>query len=819
MCEALRVWLSATALLTFAACGGPGRVQGGGPGTRGTIAAQAVPVAHPAPTTTLRVHGARAVALPRAVEGAVYVALFVDAGWRDATPPQLATVAASVAAARQPGVRARVEPDLTEWSVVCTRVRLDACVAQLASVLALRGTTDTEALAARREMIDARRVALADEGRTADGLAFAAMWALPHAGAFGEVDDDALDGGAITRFASAHYGPSRALVVAAGDVDESALQSALSRALAAAPEATATRREGTTTRRNDRAAVRVRVGETDVVSVALRVPDASLARAIAARAEAENTNENMELSAVPLRDGGAVLARCTGVRRDVDTLAREAADAFARIDTARREVTRASRAETPDALDALARTYGRAFATGDVWPASAHADVAADGLGTTGYVGIGVVVRGARHRPVRGTDPDVALARETETRIRTAIEQARRALDGAEDASTARGTLANGARLGVQRTPGATTHALAVRFAVDHGAEPAALLGRAALTAEALGVACRESASRGGVTLSPRTTRGSFGLLATGPSDDALMVLLRCALHASPDEAEVDEARRRRIDALSPIAAPEQHARILAARALTPSTPALLAPEGSADGIAAVPDAEVRALLDDARRGARVHVMWAGDGEPPLAALARRLATLEAGTPGADTAPGGASVDEVMAAPWRGPGLRATVALRAAAPLASTSPQAAEQTARAFARVLAARLGEAPGLRVVAADGAAPGADVVTAWVSLDLDEAALEALPATLRIRLTALADARVGRDAIADAYTRDEATLAAALAVPAVVADRGVLALAPMRETRVTPISHQPLAEVVDALAAAPWRVVVARPVRAAR
>lgn len=817
----VRSGVGAAALLVLAACGG-GTFGGRGAGAGGAATARARPTlaTHPAPTALLRVHGAGALALPRAVEGAVHLALFVDAGWRDATPPQLATATARLAAARSSGVVARVEPDLTEWTVACTRARLDACIARLASVLALRESIAEEEVAARRAVVDARLLALADEGRTADSLAFAALWAQPEAGAFGAVENDGdVDGATIAGFAAAHYGPSRALFVAAGDVDATVLRDALERALAAAPEATATRRAAVQLPPGDVPAVRVRVGETDAVSVVLHVHDAGLARAIAARARASEPDDPEQPTAFALRDGGAVHGRRTVRRGGADVLARQAAATVARLETARREVTRTSAAARPDALDALARAHGRAFATGDAWP-----DAGDDAPGTRPpdaamRLGVGVVVRGARRRPLRGPDPDATLGRETETRVRDAVSAVERALAEADEVSGGEATLANGARLATQRMPGAAARALAVRFAADHGAEPAAWHGRAALAAEALGVACRERAAQAGVTVQPRATRGSFGLLATGPSDDALLVLLDCVLHASPDESAIDEARRRRIDALSPVSAPELHTRALAARALTPSTPALLAPAGSAEGVAAAPAAELHALLDAARRGARTRVVWAGDGEAPARAIARRLAVLEPGSVDTATVPGAASVDPVLAATWRGGGLRAVVALRAVTADTNATPAHAEGTARAFAHALAAQLGEAPGLRAVTADGAALAAHDVGVWVALDLDETALEALPATMEHALTALTTTSAGRAAVtaAEAWLAD--SHAFALAVPAEVADRHAEALVAGLDPTPARTAGPPPSRVVDALAAAPWRVVVARPSRPAR
>ncbi len=817
----LTALLAAVALVVACGCGGPPQaVRVVTPAAARRVAPTAAP-----PPTLVRVAGAGTLALPRATPDAVHLALFVDAGWRDATPPQLATATAWLAAARSPGVTARVEPDLVAWSVDCPRSRLSACTDQLAGMLALREADEDELVAVRRALVEARRRARTDEARTADGLAVAALLDVPQAGAFGEADDDArVDADAVARFAGQHLGPARALFVAAGDVDAATLAAAVETALAGVPDAAATRRGSMppAARRSGAPPVRVVVGESEVVSVALRVDDAGRARAIAAQIAAEGTAPDATVRAFALRGGGVVLLRQAGRRRGADGAARWAAHTAAGLEMVRREVVDAAPAPVPDALDALVRAHGRAFATGDTWPGMAQGRHASEMPEDTHAIAAGVVVRGERTRRLRGPDPDDALAHDVESSMVAAIDARLGALDDADDATGDGTPLRNGARLVVQALPGAGERALAVRFAAELSAEHAGVLGRAGLTAEALAVACRVQLGRGGAALQAVVGAGSWGVLATARNDDALVHALRCVLDALPDDAAIDEARRRRVASLAPANAPALHARALAARALVPATPGLLAPEGTAESAASVPASEVRSLLARSRVGARAHVVWAGDGGAggQAAQVARRLAGLDGGAPCAPPTHGDAAMEDVLAAEGPGPGVRAVIALRAAAPRAphaqGDTPPDDGLDAQAFALSVATLLGEAPGVRVLAADGARVGPTDVAAWIALSLDESALAALAVTTRQALAVLDADPLGTDAVR--RTRDQlaALDAASRAQPAIVADRLARASAEGVDATHAAGDDASLVRVVDALAAARLHVVVARPAR---
>ena len=788
----------------------------GGAGSRAEHAeTQARAAAEARRPELVRAGGAATLAVPRATEGALVLALFVDAGSRDATTPQLATATAWIAAARAEGVRVRVEPDGTEWSLPCTRARLAQCASQLAGVLATRAPDDAELAQVREAIVTARRAAASDDARTADALALAGVLGDGAAGAFGRAEDDAqLTVAAITSFAAAHYGPSRALFVGAGDVGADALREAVSAAMSNAPAAAETRAERESADNvPSRERVRVLVSESNAVSVALRVSSAARARAIAARLADEA--DDLSVFAFPMRHGGAVLLRASPEARTERTVAASVTRLVAMLETARREVDAAATntSSAPDALAALATAYGRAFLTDDVRPGSSGHDTAS--AETDSSIAVGAVVLGGRAPSARVPDPDGVLARETLTTASRARELAlvgaTPQLRGPVTTHAASVVLANGARIEVRALPGAGTMALAVRFSFDAAGEPPSLLGRTALVATALVEACGAEARADDVELHPLIDARSFGVVATGRTVDALLRTLRCALEVTLDDAAVEYARRVLIAALDPRVDAAEHARTLAARAIAPETPALIAPGGDPDRIGGVPTRELRTLLTDARRGARLAVALAGDVDAADASarVGRRLATLAAGAVVTPHRAADVAADDLLAATWRGPGVRVVATLRGD-PAEAHAADAVD--ARAFALALAERLAAAPGVRFVAADG-----DVVAgpvAWVALDVDEVALAAFPLTLRLACAALGVGAAGEQVVAGVRARIVEQMAAALASPAVVASELAAARIEGRTTRLAARPSDGLARVVDALASARPHFVIARP-----
>jgi hypothetical protein len=197
--------------------------------------------------------------------------------------------------------------------------------------------------------------------------------------------------------------------------------------------------------------------------------------------------------------------------------------------------------------------------------------------------------------------------------------------------------------------------------------------------------------------------------------------VLRCALaEPGPHDLALAQQRVRSMARRRP-------ERAWAARLIAPSSPGLVAPDGSDEGAASVVRAE--AFLREARGGARITVAIVGDAEAD--AIAHRAARA------LGSVPSGGAVDDRSVAPAdvqvRGEahtGARPRVVI---AWSARTAPSALERaTAATAARAFAAGRAEAlraQGLDLVTFDGGA-GAGLAWAFVSVDVDESALPGLP-----------------------------------------------------------------------------------------
>ena len=106
----------------------------------GCAGSTAVPHNPPVNLGILRGAGSASVAvLPRPGGELVRLSLWIDAGSRDANPPQVATLAAWLAAdASGSRVTAHVEPEGTELGMWCRKTELVRCLDALRRALALR---------------------------------------------------------------------------------------------------------------------------------------------------------------------------------------------------------------------------------------------------------------------------------------------------------------------------------------------------------------------------------------------------------------------------------------------------------------------------------------------------------------------------------------------------------------------------------------------------------------------------------------------------------------------------------------------------------
>ena len=136
---------------------------------------------------------------PLPTNGTVHVTLFLDAGSRDATPPQVATLAAFALAERLsrgdggPRVDPRVTPDATSFELTCPATELSACVRRFEAVLRPDALAPSELVAAHRRLRGDRARAVADETRAAQAAALRALFGAeaPQLFPLGEEQQDA----------------------------------------------------------------------------------------------------------------------------------------------------------------------------------------------------------------------------------------------------------------------------------------------------------------------------------------------------------------------------------------------------------------------------------------------------------------------------------------------------------------------------------------------------------------------------------------------------------------------------------------------------
>ncbi len=680
--------------------------------------------------------GARVVVLPRDTGGLVHLSLFIDAGARDASPPQVATVAAWVAAARAgQGVRARVLPDGTELSLACDAPRLATCVDRLGRALAARRVGGADLARARARLVQARRAGQADEGRRADALALDALLggeAKTLAPLGRASDDEAVDGRRVEAFLAAHYGPERTLLIGVGLVVADDLARVVSDAFGRLPRAG----EGRVARTHLEAqpAPRVELGQSTWVAAAALAEDlphaAAQARAIALALPGwfdEGQGPPLVAHAFALRGGAVVLLRLGPL---TDAPHAETALAY--------ELARAAheppRGLTPEPMsdrpDAAARLVGLA------WLAKS-ADGARPARGGEGFA---VIVDGGR-----GGDPHDDVARLDAARVaqaRNALAQAvaqGNALAAPHLAGTVRDDAAsvvldNGARLDVRRRPGEGRVAVAIRLAGGAAQELPSLNGLTALLATLLSRAAADRPS-GTVaadlraldaTLAPVVDARSFGVVLMAPRAawrEALDLALHHLVAPALARGEVENARLALRDWLDQ--RPMRQA-AWAARAVAPDAPGWVAPWGDPESLAHVSVSDVRRAFATEVTGARLAVAVVGDVpvREVVDRAARRMSRLSRGALPSPAAPG-SPAEAVVAARWDAATPRVVVTFRA-------DGSHSAEGARAFARAAAAAVGRDSGPTRSRSDG---GAGPWGAWaaVAVDVDAAQLDALPARI--------------------------------------------------------------------------------------
>jgi predicted Zn-dependent peptidase len=588
------------------------------------------------------------------------LALFVDAGSRDADPPQVAALAAWLAAdAAGNGVIGHAWPDGIELSLSCPKSQLERCLASLAAALSLRAVDATRWAEARARLADARRRALAaDPSRDADRLALEALYG-ERGGAFlplGRAEDDERAGvDAVRALLADAFGPRRALLIAAGDVEPGQLSRSAASAFAKAPAA----RQPASSRSaaalpKEQGGLLVGVDRNAALSLAIASENLQRAEAAASELRERLLRERLA-SAVrghTFIARGAALALLRVQTTDPEAALRASAH---EIELLRAEGTASTAQRTArDDLAMLARRLGMR------WIARAEPSRAPLALGA------GVLVAGGRGDSVKLDDPDEPRRRTAQSRFENAFEAGRAAAEprtsGSKSDTSASLVLDSGARLELRKR-GGDQLAVAVRFGCGAGGDPPLWHGRAALLAVLGTTACaglepEELTQRLhtlGAELAPRVDAESLGLLLTAPAASfgpALDLALACALHPTIDRQALAAARLKLKQRIGPTTGARELAAI-AAQSLAPTTPGALAPWGSGIRQASVGLPALQELSARCRRGATLAASVVG----PVAIdeladrVARRVALLPVGRGGEETPPQQTSAPPTPAVP------------------------------------------------------------------------------------------------------------------------------------------------------------------------
>jgi predicted Zn-dependent peptidase len=710
------------------------------------------------------VAGARVVAVERSTGDAVHLSLWVDAGSRDAEPPQLATVAAYVAR-EHAGDETAVEvlPDGTMFTRLCSRAMLAECAAGLLRALETR-TADGAAVDRHLETLRAGRAAVAsDPFREADAVALEALLGEVARTLFplGRPDDDSqVSPRVVEGFLADHYGPERALLVAVGALDSSDLAAAIEGPLGALPAAGQMRRDRILAAGGIGDGVVVRVSDADVVSVAALAPNLPAA-ARAARGAHAAAGRGLTVNAFALRGGAIVLGRAEASPEEREALALDLIATTARGLESR--APDASLASEPETL-AAAREEGMA------WLAES------EGPAPTPRIAVGVLVDGGRGDRVGSDDPEAALAAEVLATMRDIRARALAPARIHHSENRARATLSNGARIDAHRVAGTGSITLAVRSAGGAADDPPSLHGRMATLATVATHSCRMPL---GFVAEPRVDADGWGVVVRGPAErwrEALDAALDCTLRPQLARRTVEDARVAQLGALDP----RRVARGWAASLVAPGMPGVVSPWGTAISLRTLRvEAVRRAHAAATAQGSTLSVAVLGDVEPAevVRHAARTLARLPRGTVASANGPAPSATppatEGLVAQAWDGPHPRVVVALRADL-LAGARPNArsagdAEAAARAVAELLGEALGRRSGIRIAHLDGGA-ARSTSFALVACDVTEDALVMLADWTRDALSNIDPAALGP---AIERHRLEAQVARA-AEPALVWDR---------------------------------------------
>jgi predicted Zn-dependent peptidase len=685
--------------------------------------------------------GIRVVTLPRSTPGVVRLSLYIDAGSRDASPPQAATVAAWLAAEHaSAAVESLVYPDVTELSRTCESNVLDRCVVELARTLSFRAPTAAQLVHSQARLEDLRRRALAaDPDRPVDELAATSLLGDAAWGFFPlgrAVDDPQLTAASVDQLLRDHYGPQRALLVAAGEVDADQLGELVSREFSKLVAARAVRSH----RQLEPAAepkLQTALDNRGSSSFALIAQDEA-----ALRSQVRVLGERL----LDGRIDGHVFA----VRGAAFALVRIPGDALQLLPRATRELVRlrlepppmAAASTMDDDLASISRVVGLGFGTG---AESAEAPLRAMQFGAGALI-VGGAGAGPKLRDQQ-EQSDAKLLEQAESLFQRALAIDDPRTSGARDEYGTALSVENGARIDVQFARGPDV-AIAVRIGLGAEQDPAELHGRSALLASLTASACagmgpellRDELAQLGATMEPRVAAESYGLLVRAPVEQwqaALDFALRCARAPSRDTAYFASAALR-LQARLASDGGELGLRARIANQISPRAPGMLAPWGDPGRLGNLSPRDIA----DAFRSSEVGVRWsiavvgAVPVEDATARIARRISDLP---PGA--LPKAAEPGQPPAAAYSAP---SSASLESRTLLATWDVRGEyphRLGAAVFASAMHAVLALAPGVEVVWQDADVYGAGAYAA-LQLRVGPEALPQMAALLRESAVRLGD-----------------------------------------------------------------------------
>ncbi len=608
-----------------------------------------------------RLRGGATLALPRPTPEVAWLSLWIPVGSRDAQPPQLATAVAWLIADRA-GAEARVEPNATEVTLRCdvAGTGIAACVERLGRAITRTDASDTEATGLRERVRTTRLRAAGDPGRRADERALQSLLGRGADGFFplGQARDDALvTAPAVAAFLTEHVRVDRSLLVAAGDVQDQALDRAFARfrprgeAPALAPPDAPSLRSG----------LSVAEDERGNLTFALATPDVQYAAAIAKQIEALYAGASTRVARLPsfallhvrMPAGAAPFARLQRATFDLRRLALE--------------LPHGVPPPRGDRLPSLAREVGERWIMRGIAPRQ---------LAMPWPMGVAVTLRAvpgaasAEPTPARRLE----LARAAQDAVSAGEAAALGPIEGTETDEVADVEVPNGVRIRVQRRPGDRWMGAALQLDAGSRDDPETEHGRGALLATWLSNGCGFAQGRAltaqlnaidahAAPVIDADTSGVTMVASVQNWQPALDALLRCAVRPAQTARAIEDARLRLISALTRQQGALYEA--FAARALMGDTPGFVASWGTPRGVSSVSAPALRRLHREAMQGGRLSVMVAVDAAPQEVArfIARRVAQLARGGRPEAAMPGTAA-QAVIGEQLDVPALRVVAALR-----------------------------------------------------------------------------------------------------------------------------------------------------------